>query len=318
MRNRIQGLVTLGMMIPLTALIACSEDSKPPTNTPAPSLSYREAALQMAPDHYYPLDETRVGAVANLADGSAPGIHEGDGTDVEPDVGDNVGFPGAPGPTTTIDGETLTGFFAANTSIFCNNALAVNLGTGTDFGHPTMTVALWIKVPCDPMNPGTECQGPPASSGGERIFTNNFTGADTGGSSDVDDTGHFQIALGWGANFIVSIDNRFSEALKSNYQVAHGDLPIKDNRWHHIVASRNGDDLMDGLLVVDGVEITKDRWVDSTDSWGVTAPFDARIGTRPTAPHDQTFNGWIDEVAIWLGRQLTVEESQALYQSAIG
>jgi hypothetical protein len=71
------------------------------------------------------------------------------------------------------------------------------------------------------------------------------------------------------------------------------------------------------ILVVDGENITQDRWVDSEDSWGVTAPFDARIGTRTTAPDDQTFNGWLDETAIWLGRQLTIEEAQELYQRGL-
>jgi hypothetical protein len=179
-------------------------------------------------------------------------------------------------------------------------------------------VAMWFKVPCDPENPGAECSGPPASQGGERIFSNNFPAQDTGGTSDLDDLGHLQVDLGWGANLIVSIDDRFNEPLKSNFQVAQGDLVIKDHNWHHMVVSRNGDDLNNVMLVVDGVNITSDRWVDSTDSWGVTAPFDAKIGTRTTAPDDQTFNGWLDETAIWLGRQLTVEEAQTLWRAALG
>ena len=93
---------------------------------------------------------------------------------------------------------------------------------------------------------------------------------------------------------------------------------MKDNSWHHLVISRNGDDIFDTILVIDGEHITTDRYADSTDSWGITEPFDTRIGTRTTAPHHQTFNGWIDELAIWSGRQLSVEEAIGLWRAATG
>jgi hypothetical protein len=280
---------------------------------------YSDAVLALEPDHYYRLNEDNYGQVTDIGTNPFHGVHEGlDLFGAYPEVGENLGFIGAPGPDVTADGTPLLGFDEENVSLFGNNALAVNLGPGEMFAHTTMTVATWFKAPCDPENPGVECSGAPASHGGERIFSNNFPAQDTGGASDLDDLGHLQIDFGLGANLVISIDNRFNQPLKSNFQVAHGDLVVKDNNWHHLVVSRNGDELSNILLVVDGVEITQDRWVDSTDSWEITEPYDARIGTRTTAPHDHTFNGWIDETAIWLGRQLTVEEAQSMWLAALG
>jgi hypothetical protein len=280
---------------------------------------YADAVLSLDPTHYYRLNETNYGFVTDTGTNPINGFHEGqDQFGDIPAVGDNLGFVGAPGPDVAADGTPLVGFDSENVSLFSNNALAVALGPGETFANTTMTVAIWFKVPCDPNNPGAECTGGPASHGGERIFTTNFPGQDTGGTTDLDDLGHLQVDLGIGANLVVSIDDRFSEPLKSNFQVNHGDLVIKDNNWHHLVVSRNGDDLNDVILVVDGENITQDRWANSTDSWGVSPPYDARIGTRTTAPHDHNFNGWLDEAAIWLGRQLTVEEAQMLWRAAIG
>jgi hypothetical protein len=265
-----------------------------------------------------------------------------------------VGYVGAPGPDVVykFDGATVTeiplpGFDASNRSLFANGALAVNLGPALGpggekrFAHTTMTFAAWFKVTADPDAPGqVEQQFGLASQGGERLWTNNFDGQDAAGSSDLDtsdndDLGHLQIDLGAGANLIISIDNRFGgpgQELVSNYQIPHRDghsgpfgpagegsgFAVKDNSWHHIVVSRNGDDIFDTILVIDGEHIVTDRYADSTDSWGITDPLDARIGTRTTAPHHQTFNGWIDEMALWIGRQLTVEEAIGLWNAATG
>jgi hypothetical protein len=193
-----------------------------------------------------------------------------------------------------------------------------------------MTIAAWFKFPnADLSQPGVVETGfGPGNGGGERLFTNNFNGQDLPGTSaldqsDVDDLGHFQIDLG-GANFIVSIDNNFSDPLKSNYQIVHryedpvNGISVKDASWHHVVVSRNGDDIYDTILVIDGELISTDRYANSTDSWGIDAPFDARIGTRMTAPHHQTWGGWIDEMAIWIGRHLTAEEAISMWNAAAG
>jgi hypothetical protein len=97
-------------------------------------------------------------------------------------------------------------------------------------------------------------------------------------------------------------------------------VPVKDNQWHHIVASRNGNNIEDVIVVIDGVYYGPDQWSDSTDTWGTTGS-NAQIATR--TPGDgggsqQALNGPVDEVAVWLNRQLTVAEAIGLYQAAIG
>ncbi|WP_146395972.1 LamG domain-containing protein [Pseudobythopirellula maris] len=312
------------------------------------SVKYADVVGSLSPDHYYRLDETSVGSVWDAGGSPQHGVHEGNGMASpmpEPPVGAPFGYAGSAGPDLSVDGESFAGFETDNRSLFCNNSLAANLGDGLQFAHTTMTVSLWFKTPsCGPgKGPGDECSYTPVSEGGERLFSNNFNGADLPGdseldASEVDDLGHLQINFGSGANLVISIDNRFSDPLKSSFQVPHADplvhgegpygaagpgsgLAVKDNQWHHLVVSRNGDSLDDVLLVVDGQRVIQDRWADSTDSWGVTEPYDARIGTRTTAPDPasrQVFNGWLDEVSVWLGKQLSVAEAVSLYYAALG
>ncbi len=306
--------------------------------------AYSSAVMALNPTHYYQLNETTIGSVTDSGAFPIAGTHEGVGSNAaDPEVflGDGLGQVGVAGPdnvykydpvTAILTTIPLPGFSPSNRAIFNNDSLAVNLGNplvANGFAHTTMTMAAWFKFPNGDMSqPGVvETVFGPGNGGGDRLFTNNFNGQDSPGTSaldtsDVDDLGHFQIDVG-GANLIVSIDNNFSDPLKSNYQIVHRDgndpgvgLAVKDGSWHHIVVSRNGDDIFNTLLVVDGEHITTDRYKDSTDSWGITEPFDARIGTRTTAPHHHTWGGWIDELAIWTGRQLTVEEAIGLWTAA--
>lgn len=321
------------------------------SSEPARGDAYSDAVMALRPTHYYRLDETTIGTVADVGSNPISGTHEGIGVNAsDPEVllGDGLGQVGVAGPdnvykydpvTAILTTIPLPGFSPTNRAIFNNDSLAVNLGNplvANGFAHTTMTLAAWFKFPnSDLSQPGVvETVFGPGNGGGDRLFTNNFNGQDLPGTSaldtsDVDDLGHFQVDIG-GANLIVSIDNRFGDAgtgtdLKSNYQIVHRDgndpgvgLAVKDGSWHHIVVSRNGDDIFNTLLVVDGEHITTDRYKSSTDSWGITAPFDARIGTRTTAPHHQTWGGWIDELAVWTGRQLTVQEAIGLWKAATG
>ena len=308
--------------------------------------AYSDAVNALNPTHYYHLDEAVVGTVTDSGAFPINGTHEGVGVnaaDPEIQLGEGAGQVGVAGPDNVYKYDPVTqilttiplpGFSPSNRALFNNDSLAVNLGAplgANRFAHTTMTMAAWFKFPNGDMTqPGVvETVFGPGNGGGDRLFTNNFNGQDSPGTSaldtsDVDDLGHFQIDIG-GANLIVSIDNNFSDPLKSNYQIPHRDssapgvgLAVKDGSWHHIVVSRNGDDIMNTILVVDGELISTDRYTDSTDSWGITEPFDARIGTRTTAPHHHTWGGWIDELSLWIGKQLTVEEAIGLWNAAAG
>ena len=172
-----------------------------------------------------------------------------------------------------------------------------------------MTVAMWFQVGVG---------FPDGSDGGDRLWTNNQT----------DPNNAFQITLGGSSNLIIGINpalNGFPGAgLPSgsgvgNFQIPTSELVVKDGEWHHIVASRSGNDIEDVIVVIDGVHFGVDTWADSTDTWGTTGT-DAQIGTR--TPGDggassHAMNGSVDEVAIWLGSQLSIEESIALYNAAV-
>ena len=314
--------------------------------------AYSDAVNALNPTHYYHLDEAVVGTVTDSGAFPINGTHEGVGLNAaDPEVllGDGTGQVGVAGPDNVYKYDPVTqilttiplpGFSPTNRALFNNDSLAVNLGAplgANKFAHTTMTMAAWFKFPNGDMTqPGVvETVFGPGNGGGDRLFTNNFPGEDAPGtsaldSSDVDDLGHFQIDIG-GSNLIVSIDNRFGDAgtgtdLKSNYQIIHRDdqtepgigIAVKDGSWHHIVVSRNGDDILDTILVVDGELISTDRYRSSGDSWGVTEPYNAKIGTRTEAPHHQTWGGWIDELSLWIGKQLTVEEAIGLWNAAAG
>jgi hypothetical protein len=313
--------------------------------------AYSDAVTALNPTHYYRLDETTIGTVTDIGAAPINGMHEGVGVDASaptpPELGEGLGQVGVAGPDNVYKYDPVTqilttiplpGFSPANRALFNNDSLAVNLGAplgANRFAHTTMTVATWFKFPNSDLSmPGVvETPFGPGNGGGDRLFTNNFPSADAPGTSaldtsDVDDLGHLQIDVG-GSNLIISIDERFGgpgEAPKSNYQILHRDDPnepgvglaVKDASWHHLVVSRNGDDIFKTILVVDGELITTDRYRGSEDSWGITEPYEARIGTRTTAPHHQTWGGWIDETAIWIGRQLTVAEAIGLWNAATG
>lgn len=310
--------------------------------------AYSDAVQALSPTHYYRLDEIAIGAVLDTGTAPINGVHEGVGVmaaDPARVVGDGAGQVGVAGPdvvykynpvTQVLTTIPLTGFSPANRALFNNDSLAVNLGEpfgpqGQNlFAHTTMTLAAWFKFPnADPTQPGVlETPFGPGNGGGDRLFSNNFPGEDLPGTnaldqSDVDDRGHFQVILG-GSNLVVSLDNRFADPLHSSYQIVHrsddpiAGLAVKDASWHHIVVSRNGDDIFDTLLVVDGQLIATDRYRDSTSDWGVTEPYVAKIGARTLSPFHQTWGGWIDEMALWIGRQLTPAEAVGLWNAATG
>ncbi len=281
--------------------------------------NYSDAVMALEPDHYYRLDEAELGPARLDPDGfPLPVAGDASGTQYDSPVADS-GFSGDPiegfhegffAPDAVepfaevgVCGPPFPGFSGANRAFLANNAGSINLGPGEFFADPVMTVAMWFRVPCG----GDACTGPPASDGGDRLFTNN-----SASGSD-----HFQITFGWGANLVVGVDT-CCNSLDAARQVPHGTLNVKDGKWHHVVASRNGPGMDNVIVVVDGVDYTADM-VDSTDSWGRTGS-NAHIASRPGGDgggNRQNANGEVDEVAIWLGRQLTVEEAQMLYESAL-
>jgi hypothetical protein len=258
---------------------------------------YRSAVEALNPTHYWRLDETTGGAGTIAVDsaGDVDGTYAGN-------IGPELGELGVEGPEVNIA--------PGNVAFNANNMASVDIGPGAAMAAPTMTIAAWFREN--------------GSEGGDRLWTNNQTDPNTS----------FQIFFGGGtgvvaANIGIGLNpavNGFpAEGLPSgpgvgNFHIQDLIVPVKDNQWHHIVASRNGNNIENVIVVIDGVHYGPDMWSDSTDTWGTTGD-NAQIATR-TPPDGggslQALNGPVDEVAVWLNRQLTVAEAIGLYNAAIG
>lgn len=193
-------------------------------------------------------------------------------------------------------GPSLPGFDAGNRAFYANNNGSVGLGAGSGelYAQEFMTVSFWAKQPDN-------------VEGGDRIFTNNVQRL-SGGSENS-----FQVVFGVGdgGGLVVATGQ------EADMQV-HLPPPVyqtKNDEWHHIVVSRNGDNVNDILLVIDGVNYSGPTLVPTTATWGVEPP-DARIASRNVAPRPQTLNGAVDEMAIWLDRSLTYDEALGLWNAA--
>lgn len=255
---------------------------------------YEAAVLALNPSYYYRLNETTEGVVVDSV-GGLNGTHQGI---IFPGFGE-VGAAGPPAP----------GLEPTNVAFGANNTASIGLGAGTNFAASTMTVAGWF----------TEN----GSEGGDRFWTNNQTDPNTsfqiffgGGSGDI--AANIGIGLNPAVNGFPATGLPSGSGV-GNFHIPETIVPVKDGQWHHIVASRNGNNIEDVIVVIDGVNYDITTWRDSTDTWGTTGS-DAQIATR-TPPDggdaQQALNGSVDEVAIWLNRQLTVAESIALYQAAV-
>lgn len=257
---------------------------------------YRSAVEALTPSHYWHLDETEGGA-GTIAVNSTGGVNGTYAGFFEPGEGE-IGVEGPP-----------VNIASGNLAFNANDFASVDIGPGAAMAAPTMTIAAWFKEN--------------GSQGGDRLWTNNQTDPNTsfqiffgGGSGDG------AANIGFGLNPAV---NGFpAEGLPSgpgvgNFHITETVVPVKDNQWHHIVASRNGNNIENVIVVIDGVHYGPETWADSTDTWGTTGS-NAQIATR--TPGDggtsqQALNGPVDEVAVWLNRQLTVAESIALYNAAV-
>ncbi len=266
--------------------------------------AYQAAITASNPSHYWKLNETVIGLAANSVAGGVSGTHAGI-------FGGGFGEVGVPGPGRDQDGigTDLAGLGVGNLAFGAYNSASIDIGPGVNMGNSTMTVSSWFQV-------GIGFPG--GSDGGDRIWTNNLNDPNTS----------FQLTLGGGANFVVGLNpanNNFpavglpSGPTVGNFQLTDATVDIKNGEWHHVVASRNGNNIENVIVVIDGVNYPISTWSDSTDTWGTTGDR-AQIATRD--PGDgggslRVLNGRTDEVAVWLGRQLSVLESQVIYHASL-
>ncbi|MDB6174085.1 MAG: hypothetical protein JWL59_3396 [Chthoniobacteraceae bacterium] len=242
-------------------------------------VDYSSGVLALSPTHYYELNETTKGVVIDRGISPFAAAHEGNFPPGE------VGAPGV----------LLPGFGDDNRALRSNNAGGVNLGPGTSFATDSMSIAMWFLAPG-------------GVNVGDRLFTNNVERL-AGGTEDS-----FQITLPnssspWGIVFAVGQEADMQLAIPTNI------MPVQDNRWHHLVVARAGDDVSSMRVVIDGNDFTGNL-VPTDATWGTTGS-NAHLGMRADeGGSDHNHNGSIDDTAIWLNRALTVEEAQGLYAAA--
>ena len=247
-------------------------------------VDYPSAVAELNPTHSYRLEETTMGSVADIGSSPIPGMHEGL-------------FPPA---EVAAEGPNLPGLDSTNRALFNNNAGGVNLGPGTGFAADIMSVALWFQAPG-----GVQI--------GDRLFTNNVVRLN-GGTQDSFQMVMTNGASGWSMAFATgNEDPQIPETMQLG--VPSSVLNVQDGLWHHVVAVRNGDDVSNLVVVIDGVDLTA-QLTPTSAGWGTTGN-NAHLGVRADGGNsDHNHNGSVDEAAIWLNRALTVEEAQGLYNAA--
>jgi hypothetical protein len=310
------GLAAIGLAAVLAAQVQFA--------AAAPAGPYRSAVLGLNPTYYYELDQnTTVGGTPDTM-----GNAKANGTFVS-NTPYNT-FPSGTGPWigTTGPGTTGIAFNAAGGGfggwpVFANNTFMplpgigagnlaheannginaptgyghINLGAGTDYAANTMTVAMWYKGG--------------VTDGGNRIFSNNVANV----------TG-FQIIQANGARRLgVTVegdggagDTRFSAPINSD----------NNGGWNFVVASVSGataaERFASAKLWFNGVPLELGRPGQDLGGFaGFATDGIARLGGRePVANHSSSHSGSQDELAIWLGTQLSDAQVQSLWASARG
>ena len=280
---------------------------------------YAQAVKSLSPNYYYQLNET------NTDGGVVDSIGNGPTGEYNGDYDGGIAEVGAAGPDFLIEGgqwtETLewdlgeqidiVGLGEDNVSHFSGNEAHITLGDGELFAANAISVSLFAL-------------GGPAQ-GGDRLFTNNVT----------DPTTSFQIVVGndglvVSTNPTLGCDNEDDcghrslffpeEGVELSNTGADRGLNNEGNGWWHIVATTEGttaEERTENIrLYLNGVDRTDDM-LPGTTGWGTDTGL-AKIGGRRDDPFDSTtHSGGQDEVAVWLDRVLTPEESLLLYNVAI-
>ncbi len=241
---------------------------------------YAVAVNELRPSHYYRFDE----------DG---GLQASDG---------GFGGPNRLGTMATIGDATLNtagprpdagfvGFWDANSAFNPNGSRSIALGDSANFAADEMTVAMWFKAPSD------------RAYTWNRLFTNNRTAANDGFSIALTDATLYKGL--WIATGDVKADA---------WMLPVNELNLFDDQWHLLVAIRDGDNPSDLRLVIDGIDYTG-KLVDGDNNIS-TQGSGAWIGGASSGTYG-IFNGLMDDVAIWVGTALTIDEARGLYLAAV-
>ena len=183
------------------------------------------------------------------------------------------------------------GFSAGNTAgefhhgvAGTSNADMMNLGSDVgEFDNNEMTYSMWFKT----TNNDTDM----------RMLVNHPSATD-----------HFMLVMHQGKMNVLTATNASSS-------LGTAGTAYNDGQWHHVLAVRNGDNISDAELWMDGVDVSNTL---SYITWFSKAGNHALIGSRglDSQPHRLAFDGTIDEVTIW-DRALTNPEIALISNSAV-
>ena len=262
----------------------------------AQTCNYCTEVLASSPEAHYRISETGVvpGNVLDNATGDATrdGIW---GYSIDtPYTMPTAGVPG-PRPTDQLGGSgpLLLGFesdniaaefFHGESGVSTNDMMNIG-GDAGEFDSDDMTYSMWFKT----TNPDTDM----------RMLVNR-----PGATDDfmlIMDQGKLNILLK-----PTGPTGTYGSQTPSTYH---------DGAWHHVVAVRNGDDIANAEMWVDGVDVS--GTMVAPRSWFSKAGAYALIGSRGiwSQPHRLAFDGVLDEVTIW-DRALTPEEIATLHTAA--
>ncbi len=253
--------------------------------------AYGAAVATLQPTHHYRFGTTGVvapdsGFGATLVDGVLRSGGGGAVLDAE-----------GPGPS-----DGLSGFEAspANGAFGAQDLGTLYLGDGAGAAAEQMTFSGWVQV-----TSGT------GTVKWDRVFTN----------SQLDN--NFQLVIH------DDYDEETPESLFGLY-VTTGDssgenlvagfldknvLDLVDDQWHHLFVVRDGDGLSNLTLLIDGEEFplaaSAETIVKGID-WG--GAFLGGMGGFD----EQMLSGLMDEVSIWVGSALSVQDGQDLYAAGVG
>ena len=242
---------------------------------------YVSDLLALNPDHYYQLNETVAGTATDSGTNAITAFH--------------AGAYGVGAAEVGVQGVMLPGFSTDNKALNCNDAGGLQLGDAASFAAETMTISFWMKNPAPTTDSGYS----------DRIFQNNSD--DNTLTLCYSDVGGIFVAVGTQDTDDRGIGN-------NDHNI--NDLWLTQNTWHNYVVVRNGDDITNAKVYIDGVDRTP-LMVETPHAWGNT-PASAWTGCRDAIQGLGFMAGQLDEVALWMDRALTENEVQSLYSTAIG
>ncbi|HBO43740.1 MAG TPA: hypothetical protein DD670_07375, partial [Planctomycetaceae bacterium] len=261
-------------------------------NAPRPvegAHAYEAAVAALQPTHHY-----RFGTTGVIAPDSGFGATLIDGVLQTGEGGANLNSLG-PG---TSDG--LPGFDAspANGAMGPRNVGALYLGDGTNWAAEQMTFSGWLGL---------------ASGTGTVVWDRVFTNSQYSNNLQmvIHDDG---ATAGEPAGLYITIDDPIVgiDAMFLPKSVVN----LVDEEWHHLFVVRDGGDFGNMKVVIDGQDYTSQLTASPVsgfiagNEWGT-----AMLGGVDA--YASSLSGLMDEVSIWVGTALTVQDGIDLYNAAL-